>query len=332
MPTPGAALRYPHQRVLLPRTKLAYVHLRNLLTDAKRDRAARVSGYVVIWLAEELVLLYLQAGEVVNATLSHDGRAFVALPIADALSRVPAEPELGDICFHEASGEQLACMHAGQVGAAALDWPAEMDPGDARSLFPFLAATTFDGVVEIASGSSVSYLLFRDGSVRAGYLADAESGPLVGRVERLFTADVRRVPREIRRFEGPPPLPVQAPPALIQAYRELASALVARLVAGGAESAPVIAEATRQSLVVAHPALGAFGKALGNGDAAAGRGTAEPEGAVTGAVSAWVTELLWAAATDGTAPEALLRDAALERRHVFQKAGFFDRLPWTVTW
>ena len=30
-----------HSRVLLPRTRLAYVHLRNLLTDAKRDRAAR---------------------------------------------------------------------------------------------------------------------------------------------------------------------------------------------------------------------------------------------------------------------------------------------------
>jgi hypothetical protein len=147
-------------------------------------------------------------------------------------------------------------------------------------------------------------------------------------VERLFSADTRRVPRAVRRFAGPPPLPVQAPPALIQAYRELASALVGRLVAGGAESAPAVAEAARQSLVAAHPALRAFGA---GGDAMA-RGTAEPESAVTDAVGAWVVELLWTAATDGPPPEALLREAALERRHVFQKAGFFDRLPWTVTW
>ena len=59
MPQSLAALRFPHERVLLPRTKLAYVHLRNLLTDAKRDRAARVYGYVAIWLPEELVILYL---------------------------------------------------------------------------------------------------------------------------------------------------------------------------------------------------------------------------------------------------------------------------------
>ena len=64
-----AGLRFPHSRVLLPRTRLAYVHLRNLLTDAKRDRAARISGYVAIWLPEEFVVLYLQRGEVVNATI-----------------------------------------------------------------------------------------------------------------------------------------------------------------------------------------------------------------------------------------------------------------------
>src|SRR3954470_12540637 len=98
----ATALRFPFSRVLLPRTKLAYIHLRNLLTDAKRDRAARVSGYVMIWLAEEVVLLFLRAGEVVTAPASHDGRGFAPVAIADALARVPAEPELGEICFHEA--------------------------------------------------------------------------------------------------------------------------------------------------------------------------------------------------------------------------------------
>ena len=53
----------PSQIGALPRTRLAYVHLRNLLTDAKRDRSARVSGYVAIWLPEEFLVLYLQRGE-----------------------------------------------------------------------------------------------------------------------------------------------------------------------------------------------------------------------------------------------------------------------------
>ena len=69
MPASLAALRFPYSRVVLPRTRLAYVHLRNLLTDAKRDRSARISGYVAISLLDELVMFYLLDGEVVNATV-----------------------------------------------------------------------------------------------------------------------------------------------------------------------------------------------------------------------------------------------------------------------
>ena len=91
------SLRYPVDRALLRRTRLAYVHLRNLLTDAKRDRAARVYGYVVVWLTEELLLLFLQEGEVVNATATADGMHFRSLPISEALAKVPSAAEFGEM-------------------------------------------------------------------------------------------------------------------------------------------------------------------------------------------------------------------------------------------
>ena len=87
-----AGLRYPFSRVLLPRTRLAYIHLRNLLTDAKRDRSARVSGYVAIWLPEEFITLYMQRGEVVNASIREADQSRV-IAIAKALEKVPPEPE-----------------------------------------------------------------------------------------------------------------------------------------------------------------------------------------------------------------------------------------------
>src|SRR5687767_8646106 len=110
MPAHAALLRYPHGRVLLGRTKLAYVHLRNLLSDAKRDRTARVAGYVAIWLTDEFVILFLRDGEPVNA-LTMTPRGARAIAISAALSRVPVEPEFGEICFHEAPTEQLVCMY-----------------------------------------------------------------------------------------------------------------------------------------------------------------------------------------------------------------------------
>src|SRR6478672_6999112 len=114
MPASVTCLHYPSLRELLPRTRLAYVHLKNLLTDAKRDRAARVSGYVAIWLPEEFLVLYLQRGELVNACL-HNGKEFCAIAISAAMEKVPNEPEYGEICFHEADDDQLSCMYASQI-------------------------------------------------------------------------------------------------------------------------------------------------------------------------------------------------------------------------
>src|SRR5437667_10669105 len=124
MPAIVAGLRYPYSRVMLPRTRLAYVHLKNLLTDAKRDRSARLSGYVAVWLPEEFVVLYMQRGEVVNATIL-DKSGSRAIAISSALERIPAEPEYGEICFHVAEDEQLACMFAAQT-APSDRWPAEL--------------------------------------------------------------------------------------------------------------------------------------------------------------------------------------------------------------
>ena len=87
MPATAHGLHYPSLRVPLPRTKLAYVHLKNLLGDAKRDRSARVSGYVSIWLPEEFLVLYLLRGELVNAC-HNDGHGFQSMAISTALDLV----------------------------------------------------------------------------------------------------------------------------------------------------------------------------------------------------------------------------------------------------
>ena len=80
---------------------------------------------------------------------------------------------MGEICFHEATDDQLAAMYATQCAPETmLTWPEELDARQPESVFPFLASTTFDGVVEIASGGLMNYLVFRDGAVQRGFLAD----------------------------------------------------------------------------------------------------------------------------------------------------------------
>ena len=321
-----ASTRYPYERVLLPRVKLAYVHLPHLLSDAKRDRAARVFGYVAIWLPEEFLLLYLQEGELVNATMNN-GREKCAIPIADALERVPDEPEYGEICFHQADDEQLACMFHSHVQRPQ-SWPQELKAHNAETLFPYLMATTFDGVVEVNVEGKVNYLIFRDGTVERAFLTGERSEDVVGQVKQLFKADATGAYRLVQRWEVPPPLPVQAPPALVQAYREVAAQLVSELVQRGKESAAAIAEHARQSLLPKHPSLNSF--------SFNGRPLKDPvadSATLTTAVASLVAEIMWAAADHDTiTPEVVLRELTHERRHMFQSAGFFEKLPWKVEW
>lgn len=319
-----AGLRFPYSRVMLPRTRLAYVHLRNLLTDAKRDRSARLSGYVAVWLPEEFVVLYLQRGEVANATvLNKNGSGPVA--ISSALERIPAEPEYGEICFHEAEDDQLKSMFAAQT-VAPDPWPAELHVTDPAAMFPFLMSIIFDGMVEIVSDDTVNYLVFRAGAVERAYLSIPATGSVVERVAKLFAPGSRVSEGKFRRWSTLDPLPVQASPALVQAYRELSTALVQRLVAAGRDSAPAIAEQARMNLVKTHPELDSF--SIGK------RPTREPIAdttKLTAAVASWLTEVMWAAADhEGSPPGVMLKELTWERRHMFQSAGFYDRMPWKV--
>lgn len=323
MPQALAGLRFPHERILLPRTKLAYVHLRNLLTDAKRERAARVYGYVAIWLPDELVLLYVQEGELVNAT-TLDSHGAMVIPIADALDKVPPEPEYGEICFHEADDEQLACMHFAHV-VGEEPWPDELNPLDPHALFPYLLATTFDGTIEVTLDGNVNYLIVRDGMVERAFLSSVHFGELDEKIEALFRPDGRASRMGVRRFPVPPPVPSQASPALIHAYRELVNGLVRELIGQGKDSAPIIAELARQSLATTHAPLHSF--------TAMDRLVHDPVAGVaelTESVAAWITEVLWAAADMDGGPEAILRKLTHERRHMFQSAGLFERLPWQM--
>lgn len=323
MPASVAGLRFPGTRVLLPRTRLAYIHLRNLLNDAKRDRAARISGYVAIWLPEELVMLYMRKGEVVNATCIDD-KFTRALPIAEAIERVPAEPEYGEICFNEAEDDQLACMYQA-CSRPPISWPSEMRVTDPGALFPYLMATTFDGMLEIIADDTVNYLLFKHGAVHRAFLSTAHHGTVVDRVAKIFAREGRIGGLQIRRWDAPADLPTQAPPALVQAYRDLACALVNRLVADGSGSAPAVAEHARQNLAKEHPALEGFsfsGKPV--------RDPVTETRSLTHAVALWITEVMWTAGDHGSNAGPLLKELTWERRHMFQSAGLYDKLQWKV--
>ncbi len=326
MPPLRDAIRYPAKRVLLQRTRLAYVHLRNLLTDAKRDRSARVSGYVAVWMPEELIVLYLEEGEVVNATTSADGRRFVALPISEAIGRVPTAAEYGSICFHEATDEQLDLMFATQTSEPH-PLPRELQATDASAVLAYLDGTMHDGGLEVIADGAVNYVALVGGKPLRGYFVDPRPGDVTMHLRTVLEGRGLAAPPTVRLWDAPPALPHQASPALIQSYRELIGALTARLRESGKASAAEVTEGARRALVQKHPTLERFSPSVPTV-----KDPVTDAQTLTKAIASWTADILWAACPPDSTPEQLLHDLTASRRHVFQAAGLFDALPWKVKW
>jgi hypothetical protein len=188
-------------------------------------------------------------------------------------------------------------------------------------------ASTFDGMVEISHDGAVNYLLFRNGVVQNSYLAGMQGGSIVERVSKLFDEKRRVLHMSVRRWPTPAPIPVQAPTGLVQAYRDLATSLVLRLVAEGQDNAPSTAEQARQKLLVSHPALDGI-----SFSGRAPRAVVADAAALTSGTAALINELLWSGGEqDAERPAAMLRDLMHERRHLFQSAGLYEQIHWKLT-
>src|SRR6267154_1019338 len=188
-----ADLTFPQVNRLIHRTRLAFVHLDNLLAFGKRDRDGRVDGYITAYLPEECLLLFFRKGEAVNAASLHTtGRQVIT--ITEALKRMRAEVERGELAYSAAPMEQLAWMY--QSCAA----PVEMRTVDSAQPGAFFAGFARDktsGILELTSNARVSYVRFHAGA--------GGQAPVLTAAVFPYVAD----------------LPQQAPNALINTYREL---------------------------------------------------------------------------------------------------------------
>ncbi|MGH7645596.1 MAG: hypothetical protein ACREMR_08415 [Gemmatimonadales bacterium] len=322
-----ADLSFPQVNLLIRRTRLVFIHLDNLLALAKRDREGRVDGYIAAHLPDECLLLFLRKGEAVNAASLHtSGREVV--PIAEAMRRLRAEAERGDLTYCAAPLEQLAWMHASCAGPAE---PRVIDAKAPSAFFPALRDEGLTAVVELIANGRVSYLRFEGGRFVAGYFCDRPPElPVPKYVESLFRPgpDGTTPVLSAAVFPAVPDLPVQAPAALINTYREL----YWRVVDAVEQEFP--GEAAKRAQRVATSLAGTRALPL----LAAPRGADTPPTVVqaedlAAALTDWTRRLLeeLEVVMPGTAPR-VLREATKEHRYVLQAAGFYGRLPWPMSW
>src|SRR5213083_135065 len=196
-PVRFADLVFPQVSRLIHRTRLAFIHLDGLLAFGKRDRDGRIDGYITAYLPDECVLLFFRKGEAVNAASLHTaGRQVVT--ITEALKRMRAEVERGELAYSAAPMEQLAWMY--QSCAA----PVEMrtvDPGQPGAFFAAFARDKTSGILE----PHVRHARVRRRTLRQRLLLRQAGGDGHSQVSRIAVPPGCR-PADARAHGGPVPL------------------------------------------------------------------------------------------------------------------------------
>jgi len=321
-------MSFPFNRVHIHRTRLAFIHLDNLLHFAKIDRDGKLDGFIAAYLPDQVILLLLRRGELISAvSFTEGGRAVV--PIARALRDMREEVERGELAYCDATFEQVAWMYASCAAPAKRRLVDDREP---TKLFPVLFHELFTGVLEFISNGRVSYFRFQDGKFVNGYYCGKPEALAVPQyIESLFqpAPDGTRPVINAAVFPPTTEIPEQASPAMIETYRDIfwkvAQAAEKEMPGEGMKRAYKI----RDGLTAAHPPLPVLGTPLDR----------EPAPLVTtadqlnGALGEWTQKLLseLEIVLPGIA-STVLKEATKDQRFMLQKSGFFTRLPWQIKW
>ncbi|MGE0353524.1 MAG: hypothetical protein AB7I33_00915 [Gemmatimonadales bacterium] len=321
-------LSFPSTCLLVPRTRLVFVHLDNLLSFAMRDRDGKVDAWLAGYLPDEVILLFFRKGEVINAGRigAHD-RGLIA--VSEALRRLRSDPERTMACYGAAPMEQLQWMYASCAGPARMRFADVLHP---EQLWPVLRTEGYSGVLEFIARGRVHYLRFEDGRFAWGHFCDK---PEALSVSQFMASQFEPLPDgqipPIAASEIPEggEIPVQASISQVRVYREvyqrIARAVEAELPAEGRRK---ISRAST-TVATAQPDFDVL---------AADHSEVEPGSPVssevlTASLAGWAALLLQDVelVSPGTA-ERVIRETTRSNRFMLQAAGFYARLPWVIDW
>lgn len=323
--------RFPHEVAYLPRTKLSYINLPGLLSDGKRDRTARVPGFVAVQLGERCYLIFLREGEPFQAAQLGPADRRRQAAVAEVVRITGTESERGEggqIGYFGAPEAQLQAM------LATLLFP-PLPPGDGvdccrpDQLFPRLRELRFSGVVELADGKTLQYLVFQDGAYRTGYFCERDpSVPVSDFVRSLFTS----AGAALRVTLYPPldELPIQAGPGLVDLYRRIVGGVTRELsLPVGREAGMELVRRAQKAVAARLPVVAGYD--LSDDGRVRGDPVATPQ-LLTQGVAEWMAEALIAAAEHHAVdPAEILERVARDSRFVLAEQGFFAQLPWALS-
>lgn len=171
---------------MLQNAKLEYIAFDNILADAKKERASKISGYLEVIYPDGSEFLFLRRGEPFNAArFTRDGRA--AKTIQEVVEKAKTASG-GMVNLYETS-EELVAMVVATLTAQPMFKGAGLGKINVDALFERLRNSRFNGFLELRKGVELSYVRFKGGEAVKGFFIAKPEVPITTQALReLFSA------------------------------------------------------------------------------------------------------------------------------------------------
>jgi hypothetical protein len=168
-------MKFPRKRIVLENAKLDFVNIDNVLSASKKERASKISGYVLLKYPNSYDIILLREGEPINAgRYSQKGREI--LPIEQVVANSKSSSS-GLVSVYETDAEVVR-MILSSIREKPIFKDKDVSEVDIVKLIKKLIELKYSGFFEIRKGISFSFVSFENGYAKKGYFSDKLGVPL----------------------------------------------------------------------------------------------------------------------------------------------------------
>ncbi|MCK4583789.1 hypothetical protein KAU13_00045 [candidate division WOR-3 bacterium] len=168
-------MKFPKKRVILENAKLDFVNIDNILGASKKERASKISGYVLLKYPDSLDLIFLREGEAISAGRFTRNKRKV-LPIEEVIEKAKKSVS-GLVSIYETDPAVVRMLIA-SMREKPIFKDKDVSEVDIVKLIKKLIELKYSGFFELRKGITFSYVSFENGYARKGYFADKLGIPL----------------------------------------------------------------------------------------------------------------------------------------------------------
>ncbi|TET24940.1 MAG: hypothetical protein E3J78_00305 [Candidatus Cloacimonadota bacterium] len=168
-------MKFPRKKVILENAKLDFVNIDNVLSASKKERASKISGYVMLKYPNSYDIILLREGEAINAgRFTRKGREI--LPIEDVVKKAKSSSS-GLISVYETDTEVIRMLLT-TLREKPIFKNKDVSEVDIVKLIKKLIELKYSGFFEIKKGISFSFVSFENGYAKKGFFSDKLGVPL----------------------------------------------------------------------------------------------------------------------------------------------------------